>query len=369
LLIYFITFEVSKLSIITLFMDKFEKIKLGISIGDFNGIGIEIILKTFSDKRMLDFCTPIIYGSTKLITTYKKDLNINIPFNGIKHIDNALIGKINILNLWKDDIEVDLGKPTRESGKCAFESLEAATDDLAKGLIDVLVTAPINKDNIQSENFKFPGHTEYLESKLNGESLMILMTNKLRIGLITGHIPVSKVSETITPELIKKKVEILYTTLIQDFAIPKPKIAILGLNPHCGDHGVIGNEDDEVIKPTIDEIQGEGKIVYGPYAADSFFGSENYKNFDAILAMYHDQGLAPFKTLSFGEGVNYTAGLDKVRTSPDHGTAYELAGKDLANINSFKEAIFTGIKIFKTREEYKSLTENTLKSNQRKEKL
>ncbi|MEX1384250.1 4-hydroxythreonine-4-phosphate dehydrogenase PdxA [Lutibacter sp.] len=350
-------------------MDKFEKIKLGISIGDFNGIGIEIILKTFSDKRMLDFCTPVIFGSTKLITNYKKNLNINIPFNGIRQVDRAINGKVNILNLWKEEIDIKLGEPTELSGKLAFESLEAATNELAKGTIDVLVTAPINKDNIQSEDFKFPGHTEYLESKLDGESLMILMADTLRIGLITGHIPIAKVSETITPELIKKKVAILYKTLVQDFAISKPKIAILGLNPHCGDHGVIGEEDDSIVRPTIAELQNEGKLIYGPYAADSFFGSSNYKNFDAILAMYHDQGLAPFKTLSFGEGVNYTAGLSKIRTSPDHGTAYELAGKGLANINSFKEAVFTAIKVFKTREEYKSLTENTLKSNQRKEKL
>jgi len=349
-------------------MNKSEKIIVGISIGDFNGIGIEIALKTFLDKRMLDFCTPIIFGSTKLVTAYKKTMNINVQFNGIKNIDKAIHGKLNILNLWDEDIQVDLGKPTESSGKYAFSSLEAATNSLAKGEIDVLVTAPINKDNIQSENFKFPGHTEYLESKLEGESLMILMTSNIKIGLITGHIPVSKVSETITPSLIKKKVAILYKTLVQDFAISKPKIAILGLNPHCGDNGVIGNEDDEIIRPTITEIQEEGKLVYGPYAADSFFGSENYKNFDAILAMYHDQGLTPFKTLSFGDGVNFTAGLDRVRTSPDHGTAYELAGKEKANINSFKEAVFSGIQIFKTRKEYKSLTENTLKAARQKEK-
>ncbi|WP_298264704.1 4-hydroxythreonine-4-phosphate dehydrogenase PdxA [uncultured Lutibacter sp.] len=347
-------------------MDKSEKIKLGISIGDFNGIGIEIILKTFLDKRMLDFCTPIIFGSTKLITSYKKNTNINVLFNGIKQVDKAIQGKINIVNLWKEDIDVELGKPTKQSGKYAFLSLKAATEALNNGSIDVLVTAPINKDNIQSENFKFPGHTEYLESKIEGDSLMILMTNKIRIGLITGHIPVSKISENITPDLIKQKVAILYTALKQDFAIQKPKIAILGLNPHCGDHGVIGLEDDEIIKPTILEIQEEGKLVYGPYAADSFFGSENYKNFDAILAMYHDQGLAPFKTLSFGEGVNYTAGLAKIRTSPDHGTAYELAGKGQASINSFKEAVFSAIQIFRTREEYKSLTENTLKITHQK---
>lgn len=344
-------------------MNKSEKIKLGISIGDFNGIGIEIILKTFLDKRMLDFCTPIIFGSTKLITAYKKSMNIDLPFNGIKQVDQVIFGKINIVNLWNDDIVVELGKPTETSGKYAFKSLEAATISLKKGEIDVLVTAPINKDNIQSEAFKFPGHTEYLESKLDGESLMILMTDKLRIGLITGHIPVSEISTTITPELIKQKVTILHQTLVQDFAISKPKIAILGLNPHCGDHGVIGMEDDEIIRPTIAEIQNDGKLVYGPYAADSFFGSENYKNFDAILAMYHDQGLAPFKTLSFGEGVNFTAGLEKIRTSPDHGTAYELAGKDIANINSFKEAVYSAIQIYTTREEYNELTKNILKTH------
>ena len=303
-----------------------------------------------------------------MITAYKKNLDINVPFNGIKKIENIIPGKLNILNLWNEEVPINLGKPTEQSGKFAFKSLQIATKSLSDGFIDVLVTAPINKDNIQSEDFKFPGHTEYLESNLEGESLMILMANKLRIGLITGHIPVSQVSEAITPEIIKKKVEILHRTLVQDFAISKPKIAILGLNPHCGDHGVIGNEDDEIVRPTIANIQEKGMLVYGPYAADSFFGSENYKNFDAILAMYHDQGLAPFKTLSFGEGVNYTAGLNKIRTSPDHGTAYELAGKKLANISSFKEAVFSAIQIFRTREEYKSLTENILKVKKQKEK-
>ena len=347
-------------------MEKLDDIKVGISIGDFNGIGIEIILKTFLDKRMFDFCTPIIFGSTKLITAYKKNSNVNIAFNGIKKIEDAISGKLNILNLWNEEFEVELGKPTKNSGNYAFKSLEAATEALAKNEIDVLITAPINKDNIQSEDFKFPGHTEYLESKLTGESLMILMTDKLKIGLITGHIPVSKISSEITPELIKKKVEILYNTLIQDFAITKPKIAVLALNPHCGDHGVIGLEDDEIIIPTINEIQNQGKLVYGPYAADSFFGSNNYKNFDAILAMYHDQGLAPFKTIAFGGGVNFTAGLDKIRTSPDHGTGYDIAGKDIADNNSFREAIFTAIQIYKTRKEYKQLTENQLNYSQLK---
>jgi 4-hydroxythreonine-4-phosphate dehydrogenase len=347
-----------------------KKTKIGISVGDINGIGIEVIIKTFLDPQMMELCTPIVYGSSKTVSLYRKSLDIHdFSFNKIDDAKDANPKKANIIDCWEEEAEIAFGKSTSEAGKYAFTSLDAATKDLSEGKIDAIVTAPINKDNIQSEDFKFSGHTEYLESKLEGESLMILMADTLRIGLITGHIPIAKVSETITPELIKKKVAILYKTLVEDFAIFKPKIAILGLNPHCGDHGVIGEEDDSIIRPTIDEIQNEGKLIYGPYAADSFFGSSNYKNFDAILAMYHDQGLAPFKTLSFGEGVNYTAGLSKIRTSPDHGTAYELAGKGLANINSFKEAIFTAIKVFKTREEYKSLTENTLKSNQRKEKL
>ena len=226
--------------------------------------------------------------------------------------------------------------------------------------IDVLVTAPINKHNIQSDTFNFKGHTEYLESQFEGDSLMILMTDEIRIGLITGHIPVTEISEKITKELIEKKVATMYHSLVQDFAISKPKIAVLGLNPHCGDNGVIGKEDDEIIRPTLANIQEEGKLVYGPYAADSFFGSEAYKGFDAVLAMYHDQGLGPFKTLAFGNGVNFTAGLDAIRTSPDHGTAYEIAGQNKANHSSFKQALFSAIKIFKARANHIQLSGNKL---------
>ncbi|MDV7186182.1 4-hydroxythreonine-4-phosphate dehydrogenase PdxA [Lutibacter sp. TH_r2] len=350
-------------------MSKTEKIKLGISIGDINGIGIEIILKTFLDKRMLEFCTPIVFGSTKYISAYKKSLNLNVQYNGVFNVEKAVEGKINVVNIWKEDVPVEFGNPTKRAGEYAFKSLEAATNSLANNEIDVLVTAPINKDNIQSEDFTFPGHTEYLESKLEGKSLMILMTENLKVGLVTGHIPISEVSSAISEEAITDKVEILYKTLIEDFGVSRPKIAVLGLNPHCGDNGLIGIEDDEIVRPTLIKIQEQGKLVYGPYAADSFFGSENYKNFDAILAMYHDQGLAPFKTLSFGEGVNYTAGLNKIRTSPDHGTAYELAGKDKASISSFKEAVFTAIKLFSKREEYKSLTQNVLKTNSKNKML
>jgi 4-phospho-D-threonate 3-dehydrogenase / 4-phospho-D-erythronate 3-dehydrogenase len=286
-------------------MDKSEKIVVGISIGDLNGIGIEVILKTFEDKRMLEFCTPVLFGSTKTITYHIKNLNSETQIHGINEINQLVHSKVNVLNIWKEELPFELGTATKISGEYAFKSLESAVNHLNDNTIDVLLTAPINKENIQSETFNFPGHTEYLESKLEGESLMILLSENLRVGLITGHIPVSKISETITPELIKKKVAILNASLIKDFAINKPKIAILGLNPHCGDKGVIGKEDDEIIRPTINEIKESGMLVFGPYAADGFFGSNAYKQFDGILAMYHDQGLAPFKALSFGNGVNF----------------------------------------------------------------
>ena len=342
-------------------MNKSEKIKVGISIGDTNGIGIEIVLKTFEDTRMLDFCTPIIFGSTKVLSYHKKALKLNTNVHGIDQIRNSVSTKLNLLNIWKDQVDIELGNATKTSGEYAFKSLQSAVKALKDKEIDVLVTAPINKDNIQSEDFQFQGHTEYLESNLDGESLMILMTDELRIGLITGHIPISEVASTITSDLIKRKTEIMYDSLVKDFNISKPKIAVLGLNPHCGDHGVIGSEDDEITIPTIKEIQSTGKLVYGPFAADSFFGSESYKKFDGVLAMYHDQGLAPFKTLAFGRGVNYTAGLSEIRTSPDHGTAYEIAGKGVANHSSFKEALFKAISIFKTRNEYVELNKNKLR--------
>jgi 4-hydroxythreonine-4-phosphate dehydrogenase len=341
-------------------MDKSDKIIVGISIGDLNGIGVEVILKTFQDNRMLDFCTPLIFASTKTISYHKKALNLEIPIHGITSLSQIQHTKINVLNIWKEDVSVTLGKASKESGDYAAKSLAIAVDYLKNKKIDVLVTAPINKETIQSEDFNFPGHTEYLEDKLEGESLMILMTDNLKIGLITGHIPISKVAETITPSLIKEKVATLYTSLIEDFGINKPKIAVLALNPHCGDKGVIGKEDDEIIKPTIEEIKASGKLVFGPYAADGFFGSETYRQFDGVLATYHDQGLAPFKALSFGKGVNYTAGLSEIRTSPDHGTGFDIAGKNSANPSSFKEALFTAIQVFKTRKEYKELSINPL---------
>lgn len=342
-------------------MDNTNKIIVGISVGDINGIGIEIILKTFEDKRMLDFCTPVLFASNKLISYHKKNLKLNNSIHSINSVDKIAHGKINLVNSWKEEVKIELGKTTKIGGKFAHKSLKAATTALKNDAIDILLTAPINKDNIQSEEFNFPGHTEYLEENLEGKSLMILMTDELRIGLITGHIPISQVAETITPELIEAKVDIMHTSLKQDFNINKPKIAVLGLNPHCGDKGIIGKEDDEIIRPTIAKIKDSGKLVFGPYAADGFFGSKTYKQFDGVLAMYHDQGLAPFKALSFGNGVNFTAGLSKIRTSPDHGTGFDIAGKNKANPSSFKEALFTSLQIFKNRKQHKELTKNTLK--------
>ena len=343
-------------------MEKTNKIIVGISLGDANGIGIEIVLKTFLDKRMFDFCTPVLFGSNKVISFHKKALNLNSNVHGIHSLDKIVHGKLNLINISKEEFKIELGKATADGGNFALKSLSSALEALKKNEIDVLLTAPINKDNIQSKEFDFPGHTEYLEEHLEGKSLMILMTDELRIGLITGHIPVANIAEAITPELIAKKVAIMEHSLRQDFNISKPKIAVLGLNPHCGDKGVIGKEDDEIIKPTIEKIKETGKLVFGPYAADGFFGSKTYKQFDGVLAMYHDQGLAPFKALSFGNGVNFTAGLNKIRTSPDHGTGFDIAGKNVANITSFEEALFSAIKIFRNRNEFIELESNRLQS-------
>jgi 4-hydroxythreonine-4-phosphate dehydrogenase len=346
-------------------MEKEQKIKVGISVGDSNGIGLEVVLKTFEDKRMLDFCTPVLFASSKVVSYHKKKLKSEVQLQGIQSLDAIIDGKVNLFTISKEEVAVSLGVPTKESGAFALKSLEEATRALKEQKVDLLVTAPISKDNIQSEEFKFPGHTEFLEENLEGDSLMILMTDSLRMGLITGHVPVAKVSETITKQLIVAKVHTMHETLVGDFGIRKPKIAVLGINPHCGDNGVIGNEDETLVRPTLLEIQESGKLVYGPYAADGFFGSGSYKDFDAVLAMYHDQGLVAFKTLAFGKGVNFTAGLSEVRTSPDHGTAFEIAGKNIADASSFKEALFAGLKIVKTRKAYKTLSKDALKVRKR----
>lgn len=341
-------------------MQEKGKIKLGISIGDLNGIGCEVVLKTFEDTRMLDFCTPIIFASNKTISFQKNALEISINYNGVHDASKAIEGKVNVVNVWKETPEIKFGEATPEAGEYAIKSLKAAVSALKNGDIDVLVTAPINKNNIQAEDFKFPGHTDYLAQELEGESLMFMVTDTLKIGLLTDHVAVKDAPAAINPILIRTKVRIIEKSLQIDFGVRRPKIALLGINPHSGDNGVIGSEDDEILKPVIKEMSDAGHLVYGPYSADSFFGSDSYKNFDAILAAYHDQGLIPFKTLSFGKGVNYTAGLSKVRTSPDHGTAYEIAGKGKADYSSFKEAVFTALHIYRNREEHKELTENPL---------
>ncbi len=347
-------------------MEERQKIKVGISIGDLNGIGCEVVLKTFEDSRMLDFCTPIIFASNKTISYQKSELGLEINYNGIQDASKALEGKINVVNVWREIPTINFGEATKEGGDYAIKSLKAAVTALKNGEIDVLVTAPINKNNIQAEDFKFPGHTDYLAQELEGESLMFMVTDELKVGLLTDHIAVKDVAQAITPELIKSKVATIEKSLKIDFGISKPKIALLGINPHSGDNGIIGQEDDAILKPVIKEISESGTLVYGPYSADSFFGSDGFKKFDAILAAYHDQGLIPFKTLSFGKGVNYTAGLNKVRTSPDHGTAYEIAGKGKADHSSFKEAVFTAIEIFRNREEFAELTANPLKKSRLK---
>ena len=342
-------------------MGEGRKIRVGISVGDINGIGCEIILRTFEDSRMFEFCTPVLFASNKTISQQKKDLGINLNYHGINEASKCIDNKINVVNVWKDIPKINYGQPTRDAGILAIRSLKAAVRSLKKNEIDVLVTAPINKANIQSDDFKFPGHTDYLAQELGGESLMFMIADELKIGLLTDHVAVKDVPDSISKELIEKKVQIIENSLIMDFGVRRPKIAMLGINPHSGDNGVIGQEDEQVLKPAIEKLSNSGHLVFGPYSADSFFGSGAYKQFNAVLAAYHDQGLIPFKTLSFGKGVNYTAGLSHVRTSPDHGTAYEIAGKGEADHSSFKEAVFSAIEIFRNRKQFQELTQSPLK--------
>jgi 4-hydroxythreonine-4-phosphate dehydrogenase len=318
-------------------------------------------MKSLKDKAITDFFTPVIFGSGKLFTYQKNIFKLNLNFNYITEASQAQGGKLNMVNLVKENSNVELGTPTEESTKMAIDSLEAATEALLKGEIDVLVTAPINKDEMMKQGFKHAGHTGYFEEKFNKKGLMFLVTEDLKVAVSTHHIPISKVAENISKEKIKKQIKMLQQTLIEDFSISKPKIAVLGLNPHAGDGGVIGNEEIEIIAPAIRELSDNGVLAFGPFPADSFFQPEKYKSFDAVLAMYHDQGLAPFKTIAYEEGVNYTAGLPFIRTSPDHGTAYDIAGKNVADEQSFTEAIFTAIKIFKHRTDYHDLMENRLR--------
>ncbi len=343
-------------------------IRVGVTIGDFNGIGMEVIIKTFLDVRILENIIPIVYGSAQIASFYRKELEINdFGFNKISNTSEAQENKVNLIHLWEEEIAVEMGKSTEIAGRYAFKSLEAATEDLAAGKIDVLVTAPINKKNIQSDKFDFPGHTEYLTNYSNADdSLMLMVLNDLRVGTITNHLPLKDVSEVLTKELICRKIEILQSSLQKDFGIKKPKIAILGLNPHAGEDGMLGTEEKEVIFPAIEAMQEKGVIVYGPYPSDGFFGSSSFKKFDGILATYHDQGLTPFKTLVAGAGVNFTAGLPIVRTSPDHGTGYDITGKGIASEESFRNAIFTAVDIYNTRKNNQEISANPLTAQKRR---
>ena len=333
---------------------------VGISCGDPNGIGIEVILKTLSDKRILSFFTPVIFCNTQLLAEQIKLLNIDFEYIRLEKNKTQINGKINVINVWDEKFITSFGTPTVESGRLSYLSLEASLAWLTEDKIDVLVTAPINKNNIQNKKFDFPGHTDYLASKLKGESLMFMISEELKVGLLTDHIPIKEVHSNITIKKIKEKFSLISKSLECDFGIQKPKIAVLSIDPHVGDGGIIGNDDDEILKPVLKEISEKGNLVFGPFSSDSFFGSGLYKKYDAVLAIYHDQGLIPFKTLSFGEGVNYTAGLNKIRTSPDHGTGYDIAGKGIADNTSFKRAIFSAIEILNSRRMYDRLNKNPL---------
>jgi 4-hydroxythreonine-4-phosphate dehydrogenase len=339
-----------------------DSIKVAITHGDFNGIGYEIIIKTFRNPEMLELCTPIVYGSSKLASYHKNAINDQLGhFNLIKSATEAVDKRLNIINVFHHEVKVDIGKSTEEAGKQAFNALEKSTEELIAGHVDVLVTAPINKDNIQSENFHFPGHTEYLADKFNSKSPLMLMVSKtLRIGVATGHIPISKVPESLNKNLIKNKLEVMFHSMKRDFGIRKPKIAVLALNPHASDNGLIGDEENKMIIPAIKDVQDAGNLCYGPFSADSFFADLKYQQFDAILAMYHDQGLIPFKALAFEDGVNFTAGLKYVRTSPAHGTAYDIAGKDIATEDSMRAAVYMAMDIYRNRKIYDEINANPL---------
>lgn len=341
-----------------------KKIKVAITHGDINGVGYEVILKTFGDSRMYDICTPVLYGSTK-VASYHKKLLTSMPqemtFSSVRDASEAQDRRFNVINLTQDEIKIDLGKSTDIAGKLSRESLNRACDDLKAGKVDVLVTAPINKRNIQAPDFDFPGHTEYLSHQFGSSSLMLMVCDRIRIGIVTNHLALKDVPAALTHNLLSDKLMLLNESLKRDFGITRPKIAVLALDPHAGDNGVIGDFDARVILPVIDEVQSKGVLAYGPFPSDGFFGSSQFNNFDGVLALYHDQGLIPFKLMSFTEGVNYTAGLPYVRTSPAHGTGYDIAGHDRASEQSFRSAVYLACNILRNRQEYDELTANPLK--------
>lgn len=341
-----------------------ELIKVGITHGDVNGVGYEIIIKAFSDARLLELFNPIIYGSSKSASYHRKVLNNNLKFNIINTADEAREGKVNLVNCVKEETRIELGNASNESGESSFTALDWATKDLKDNKIDILVTLPINKDTIQNEQFNFPGHTEFLDARFAKEedkALMIMATDTMKVALVTSHIPLKEVSSVLTKDLIAEKLKTLNFTLKRDYSIDAPRIAVLGLNPHAGENGLLGSEEDDIIAPAVKEAQEDWILCAGPFAADGFFGSGRFKEFDAILAMYHDQGLIPFKTIAMDMGVNFTAGLPIVRTSPDHGTAYDIAGKNLASDESFRQAIYMAIDIYRNRLSYDEARKNPLK--------
>ncbi len=337
-------------------------IKVGITIGDINGVGLEVIIKSLMDNKIYANSIPIIYGSSKSISFHKQTIpDAEFNFLAVKSAKEAKAKKINVINCWKEEVQIVLGEKNANGGKYALKSLEAATTDLKNNDIDVLLTAPINKDCVRDAGFEFPGHTEYLAHLTDSEDvLMLMVANELRVGVVTGHIPLKDVAEQITKERVEKKLRMMIEALKQDFLINKPRIAVLGLNPHAGDRGTLGSEEIDIINPVIQKLRDEGALVYGSYSSDGFFGSSNLKHFDGILSMYHDQGLTGFKAISFDEGVNFTAGIPIVRTSPDHGTAYDIAGKNKASERSFRNAYFLSCDVFENRIRYKEMHKDPL---------
>jgi 4-hydroxythreonine-4-phosphate dehydrogenase len=344
------------------------QVRIGITHGDINGIGYEIIIKSLIDNQIMDLITPVVFGISKVASYHRKTLNLqDFNFNLIKRVDTANPKRPNIVNIYDREVKIELGTLTPIAGEMAHLALEAALSSLDHGEIDAIVTAPINKKNIQSKEFNFPGHTEFFANKYDvHDYLMLMVSNELRIGVITGHIPIKEVSAALNEDLVTRKIKIMHDSLKRDFAIQKPKIAVLGLNPHAGDNGLLGSEEQEILTPVINKAQEDNMLVYGPYPADGFFGTPNYKQFDGILAIYHDQGMIPFKTLAFESGVNYTAGLPIIRTSPAHGTAFDIAGQDKADASSMRSAIYLACDIFRNRTDYDEMNANPLLSSQEK---
>lgn len=340
-----------------------NKIKIGITQGDVNGIGYEIILKAFEDPTIFDFCTPIVYGSPKVMTYHRKALDMETSFTIVNSAAEAINGKLNVVNCCDDEIKVEFGKPSKESGKAAYDALKRAMAEYKEGKYDLLVTAPIHKQMIQSDTFTFPGHTEYIEQCVGegAKALMILASETLRVALVTGHVPVSQIASSITQELIQEKLTIFNASLKKDFGISAPRIAVLALNPHAGDGGVIGNEEGTIITPAIKAMREQGILCYGPFPADGFMGNGTFSHFDGVLAMYHDQGLIPFKVMAMENGVNFTAGLPIIRTSPDHGTAFNIAGKNEASPDSFRQALYMAIDIYRNRKRDNEAHQNPLR--------